>query len=165
MFVIHDAPAMAPASLTRASNRNAGASRDERGDTLVEILIAIVVIGIVGSAAFFSISFGATNSNSHRDFVTADQVLRNAAEATKEAVRTSCANGGTTYSVAYSALPAPDPAQTWHQYYEVNRHFTLPSDIANHACPAAAGPLAPQTLSVTLPSGVQKSLKIIVRAP
>ena len=144
-------------------------ARLERGETLIEILIAIIVIGIVGSAAFFAISIGATNSKSQRDFVTGDQLLRNSAEATKAAVRSACANGGTTYSVAYSTLPAPDPAQTWHQYYEVARKFTIPSDLTNQACPATTGSIATQTpavtLSVTLPSGVQKSLAIKVRRP
>ena len=135
----------------------------ETGETLVEILIAIVVIGIVGSAAFYAISVGAMSSKSQRDFVTADHLLRNSAEATKAAVRSACASGGPTYSVAYSALPAPDTSQTWHQYYETDRHFTLPTDIAN-PCP---GPTATPTvqLSVTMPSGTQKSVSIVVRSP
>ena len=143
-----------------------GADR-ERGDSLVEILLTIVVIGIVGSAAFYAISFGATNSKSHRDVVTADQLLRNSAEATKQAVRTSCANGGATYSVPFSTLPAPDPAQTWHQYYETDRSFALPADITNRTCPSSSGASATPTvpLSVTLPNGTTRSLSIVVRTP
>jgi prepilin-type N-terminal cleavage/methylation domain-containing protein len=144
------------------------ARRDrERGDTLVEILLTIVVIGIVASSAFYAISVGATNSRSHREFVTADHVLRNAAEETKAAVRASCTSAGATYSVAYSTLPAPDPAQDWHQYYEVDRNFTLPADAVNRACPTSSGADASPTvtLSVTLPSGTQESLSVVVRAP
>jgi type II secretory pathway pseudopilin PulG len=141
----------------------------EAGDTLVEILIAIVLIGIVASGSFFAISVGATSSKAQRDFVVADTVLRGAAEATKAVVRSACANGGATYSVAFSSLPAPDPTQTWHQYYEISRHFTLPADLTNQSCPPMTGLPAATTptvpLSVTLPSGTQKLLKIVVRTP
>lgn len=138
----------------------------ESGDTLIEIILAIVVIGIIGSAAFYTISFGATNSKSHRDFVIADQLLRNSAEATKSAVRSACASGA-TYSVAFSTLPAPVPTQTWHQYYEIDRQFTLPTDVANNPCPASSGAAATPTVavSVTLPNGTPKSLSIVVRKP
>src|SRR5262249_25408646 len=98
---------------------------------------------------------------------TADQLLRNSAEATKSAVRSDCGSAG-TYSVAFSALPSPDPTETWQQYY-VPLNFTLPTDITNQSCPPTSGPLTAQTpvvtLSVNLPDGIQKSLKIVLRAP
>jgi prepilin-type N-terminal cleavage/methylation domain-containing protein len=135
----------------------------EEGDTLIEILISIVVLGIVASAAFLVISIGATTSKGQRDFVTADALLRNSAEATKAAVRKDCSTGG-SFSVAYSALPAPDPAQTWLQYYQVTRDFILPADIANRTCPAPTeAPVI--ALSVTLPDGTLRPLSIAVRAP
>jgi prepilin-type N-terminal cleavage/methylation domain-containing protein len=167
LFVARDVPVNAPTPPKRARNRAAGVRKDrERGDTLVEILLTIVVIGIVGSAAFYTISFGATNSKSHRDFVTADQLLRNSAEATKAAVRSACISGG-NYSVAFSTLPAPAPAQPWHQYYETDRQFTLPADLTNTSCPTSSGATATPTvvLSVTLPDGTSRSLSIVVRRP
>jgi prepilin-type N-terminal cleavage/methylation domain-containing protein len=170
LSVARGAPSSPAPPLARGKRRAIGVRAErERGETLVEILITIVVIGIVGSAAFFAISVGATNSKSQRDFVTADQLLRNSAEKTKDVVRNACSNGGTTYSVAFSTLPAPDPTQTWHQYYEVARNFTLPTDLVNQPCPATTGPMASQVpvvaLSVTLPSGMQRSLSIVVRTP
>jgi type II secretory pathway pseudopilin PulG len=139
----------------------------ERGETLVEILLTIVVIGIVGSAAFYAISFGATNSKSHRDFVTADQILRNSAEATKTAVRTTCVGVGGNYSVPFSTLTSPEPSQNWHQFYETDRHFTLPADISNQSCPltTVAGGTPTVPLSVTLPDGRVRSLSLVVRRP
>lgn len=164
MLVTRHHPALATPAARRGRPDAVRRPRSrEAGDTLIEILLAIVVMGIIGSAAFYTISFGATNSKSHRDFVTADQVLRNSAEATKTAVRSACASGA-TYSVAFSTLPAPVPTQTWHQYYETDRNFTLPADLANTPCPgAAATPTV--TLSVNLPNGITRSLSIVVRKP
>lgn len=127
--------------------------RNEVGESLVEILIALVIIGIVVSALYASFATASTASKSHRDLVTADAVLRNSAEATKSAVRTSCSNGGTTYSVSYSA-----PAG-----------FTAPASVANQSCPpksvAEPSVLSPLTLTVTMPNGTQKTLSIVVRTP
>jgi len=147
---------------TRSGPVMTTSSDRERGETLVEILISIVVLGLIASASFYSISVGATSSKSHRDFVTADALLRDSAEATKAAVRTSCVPGGTTYSVPYSTLIAPD-GTTWLQYYQTSRHFTLPTDLTNPCPSATQAPVV--TLSIYLPDSTQKTLSIEVRTP
>ena len=124
-------------------------AHNEAGESLVEILIALVIIGIVVSALYASYATASTASKSHRDLVTADAVLRNSAEATKSAVRTSCATGP-NYSVTYSA-----PAG-----------FTPPANVTNQPCPSKVEPLtAPVTLTVTMPNGTAKSLSIELRTP
>jgi prepilin-type N-terminal cleavage/methylation domain-containing protein len=139
----------------------------ERGDTLVEVLISVVLVGIIASSIFYTITLGATSSKSQRDFVTADALLRNSAEATKNVVRTTCINGATTYSVAYSALPSPDSSQNWQQYYVTGQGFAIPADLTNAPCPAftAANTTRQVSLSVTLPSGATRALNIWVRSP
>ena len=62
--------------------------RNQRGDSLIEIIIAIVVIGLVVSAVVAAISTSENGSASHRELVTGDTVMRNYAEAVKQAVRT-----------------------------------------------------------------------------
>ena len=126
--------------------------RDERGETLVEIVIALVIIGAVVSAFFAALATSATASKSHRDLVTADAVLRDYAEATKSAVRSSCSGGGATYTVTY----APPT------------NFSV-NPLSGRACPPTTGTpdaMAPQVdLTVTLPNGHTKQLSIDVRTP
>ena len=127
--------------------------RDEAGDTLIEVIFAIVIIGLVSSALFAAYATGSTASNRTRDLTTVDAVLRNAAEATKTAVRAGCIGTGTTYSVHYDA-----PAG-----------FSAPSDINNASCPPRTGSITAQAPAVTLtaaaPNGASKSLIVVVRSP
>jgi prepilin-type N-terminal cleavage/methylation domain-containing protein len=121
--------------------------RTERGDTLIEIIIALVIIGGVVSAFFAAYGTSATASSAHRDLVTADAVIRGYAEETKDAVR-SCVAGG-EYTVMYapregfSVDPAPGTARP---------------------CPP---PESPERilLTITLPNGQERELEIVVRTP
>jgi prepilin-type N-terminal cleavage/methylation domain-containing protein len=127
---------------------------DERGDTLLEVLIALVIIGLVVGAFFASFTTASAASTQQRNLVTADGILRNYAEAVKTAVRDSC-NNFATYTPAYTS---PDAT------------FVLsPDPTTPQTCPPVSGPLAQQVptvhLSVTLPSGTTKSLDIAVRTP
>ena len=123
--------------------------RDERGETLIEIVIALVIIGLIVSSFFAAIATTASASRSHRDLVTADAALRNYAEAAKQAVRSTCnfANAGTApFTVNYSApgLTASSPGGL--------------------VCPAVSS-VRQIDVTATLPSGTQKHLSIDVRAP
>src|SRR4051794_11468339 len=78
---------------------------NERGDTLIEILIAIALIGLMMGALYASITLGASGSNKHKHLATADRVLRNFAEAAKTAARSSCTSSGARFTVGYT-VPA-----------------------------------------------------------
>jgi len=126
----------------------------EAGDTLVEILVAIVVIGITAIGSFFAISVGATTSKAQRDYVLADTVLRNAAEAVKQDARIDCtiANPQPLTIVYPSTLPA---------------NFTVTATgpgpaFATATCPSIAS-VSPITITVTLPDGTKKTLDVDVR--
>jgi type II secretory pathway pseudopilin PulG len=127
---------------------------DERGETLLEVVLAIVVISLVVGAFFASFTTASSASTKERELVTADGILRNYAEAVKTAVRDSC-NSFATYTPAYSS---PDP-----------KFVLSPDPTAPQTCPPVSGPLVQQVptvhLSVTLPSGTTKSLDIAVRTP
>jgi hypothetical protein len=111
------------------------------------------VIGAVGSAAFFAISFGATNSKSHRDFVTADDQLRNYAEAAKQAVRDKPCTGSSSgsFNVNYQ-MPADLVAQNWQL------------GATGLTCPDVTG-VQEVDITATLPDGTKKVLNIEVRSP
>ncbi len=78
-------------------------SNDESGDSLVEVLITLVIVGLIIGGFFTAITTTARASTAHRDLVTADAVLRDYAESTKLAVRAQCpGNAGAPFTVSYS---------------------------------------------------------------
>jgi type II secretory pathway pseudopilin PulG len=128
--------------------RNDHTRRDQRGTTLVEIVIALVILGGLVSTLLAALATASQGSKAHRDLVTADAALRDYAEAAKAAVKLSCAGaGGTaTYTVSYTP-----PAG-----------FTVNS-LGTRTCPASTS-VSQLDLSVTLPSGTVRSLSIKVRS-
>jgi type II secretory pathway pseudopilin PulG len=125
---------------------------DESGDTLLEIVIALIVISLVVGAFFATYTTQGSGSTAHRSLVTADGVLRAYAEATKSAVREQCAaSGATNFSVTSYTPPSG---------------FTV-NALSNQTCPPRATSLAwsPLTLTVTLPNTQTRSLELVVRSP
>jgi prepilin-type N-terminal cleavage/methylation domain-containing protein len=123
--------------------------RSEAGETLIEIIIALVIVGLVVSAYFATYSTSALASTSHRDLVTADGLLRGTAETIKGAIRRDCVTS-TTYTTTLPTVPA---------------NFSPPTVTPpGQNCPAATPP-QPVTITVQLPNGATKSLHIEVRSP
>jgi type II secretory pathway pseudopilin PulG len=125
---------------------------DESGDSLVEIVLALVIIGVVIGAFVATFSTGATASSSHRTIVTADVLLRNYAEQIKDATR-DCHPGDT-----YPSAPAEAPPAGFSLGLRA-RDAGDPS-----TCPPPDAPKA-LDLSVTLPNGNTRSMSIDVRSP
>ncbi len=123
---------------------------DERGDSLIEIIVAIVVIGLVVSAITAAISTSENGSVSHRQLVTGDAAMRNYAEAAKTAVRTSCTSSGATWSAAYPS-PGLPPG------YSVTA-------LSGQSCPSVTA-TATVGIHVQLPNGTAKTMDIVVRTP
>jgi type II secretory pathway pseudopilin PulG len=124
--------------------------REEAGDTLVEVIIALIIIGVVVSSFFASIATTATASKTQRDFVTADAALRDYAEAAKQAARDTCtsSNTGQAFTVSYTP-PAGSGISV------VGAGQTCPSPTSVNTV----------TITATLLNNVQRSLKINVRTP
>jgi hypothetical protein len=125
---------------------------DESGETLLEIVLALVVIALVVGAFFATYATQGSGSTAHRTLVTADGVLRAYAEATKSAVREQCAaSGATQFSVTSYSPPTG---------YAVN-------SLDNQSCPprATTSTWSPLTLTVTLPNSQTRSLQLVVRSP
>ena len=79
---------------------------NEGGETLVEILISIVIIGLVSGAIFATYATSATAAKSQRDFVTADAELRDYAEAIQGAAE-NCMAGAVFKVPAAPTTPYP----------------------------------------------------------
>ena len=117
--------------------------RNEAGETLVEIVLTIVIVGLAVAALLAGLGTAASASKSHRDLATADVVMRDYAEATKAIVRTC--TPGSTYSVSYTGTSG----------------FTPSAD--SYTCPPVSA-AAVRTLTVTWP-GHSKTMQIVVRTP
>ncbi|HET9730243.1 MAG TPA: type II secretion system protein [Acidimicrobiia bacterium] len=127
---------------------------DEAGETLLEIVLAMVIIGLVVSSFFASYATASTGSTAHRNIVTADGVLRNYAEAIKSAVRDTNAGCGAATPSTFTASYTPAAGFT----------VTASPGVAAQACPSISSVLL-EHLTVTMPNGHTSSLDIEVRTP
>ena len=122
--------------------------RSEAGETLIEILISIVLMGAVFAAFFSAIATTSTATKSHRYFVTADAVLRDYAETAKQATRDTCTSGNTGAAIPVTFTPPSG-------YSVAATGLTCPSLTTVNSV----------AITATLPNGVTKRLDIEVRTP
>ena len=116
------------------------------GETLIEILFTIVIIGLTFTSLFTSLATTGTAGNAQRISVQADIVMRNYAEAIKSATQTCVA--GVPYTVSYPAPPTGfSPSGT------------------GSTCPSPAGATQLLTLTVAVPSGPPVTMQITVTTP
>ena len=120
--------------------------RRDGGETLIEIVITVVITSITITALVSSLATTGSAGVAQRNRAAADTVIRNYAEATKQAAR-SCTVGG-TYSVDYTV---PDG-------------YTAVAEPADGACPDTSA-VKRITLTVTEPTGVFDSMQIAIRTP
>jgi len=123
--------------------------RTQAGDSLIEIILAVVVIGVVVSALLAAIVTNENGTTSHRELVTADNVLRNYAESIKTDVRRDCSVAGNVWTSTYVQRAG----------YPTNSLST-----ATRTCPAFSS-TQQIDLTVTTPGAVAKHLSIVVRTP
>lgn len=164
--------------------------RNDAGDTLIEVLIAIAVLGICIAALLAALMTAIRSSVEHRSLANIDAVLRSYAEAAKAQIElgsapiyqpcpsvTSATYAGTTISLP---ADAPQPPAGWsapfivgiqylHDTYNQNTQ-TNTSSGPDSVC--ASGPsCSPSpdyqllTVSVTGPDGSSQSLTVGLRDP
>ncbi len=121
--------------------------RGEAGDSLVEIVFAIVLIGIVAAGFFTAVMTSATASKAHREVTTADEVLRNYAEAAVQSARDTPADAG----ASGTAIPIDYVPPAGYQV-----------SATGLTCPDA-GSAQLVHITATTPVGVAKNLYIDVR--
>ena len=130
--------------------------RSESGETLLEIIMALVIIGLVISAYFATYSTSALGSASQRDLVTADGLLRRYAESIKAGIRHDCA----------PTAPAFTTPSTYTTTTSLPANFFSPVvSPPTLDCPSAVNAPTTVTITVQTPHGLTRSLKIEVRSP
>ena len=144
------------------------AHRDEAGDTLVEVLVALVVLSLCGLALLLTFSTSITASVEHRSLATLDTVLRSATESATAQIQqqsgaqfSSCAtpsfyNSNLTLSVPPGYTVVVTSVQYW-----TGTSFTA----IGTSCPS--GSLQPQLLTMTASAanGVSDALSFVVGDP
>lgn len=119
---------------------------DDGGETLVEILLTVVIVGLTVTALVSSLGNAGNAGNVQRSSVQIDTVMRNYAEATKVAVQGCVA--GSTYVVSY--LPPTG--------------FTVAAQPTGGACPPVSATTLVR-LDVGGPLGLHQSMQISLRTP
>lgn len=123
----------------------------DEGESLVEIVVALVLIGLVVSALMAGLATAARASKSQRDLVLMDTVMRSYAEAIKHQVREDCYPPDTP-GLAYNLIPYAPPAGI----------FIVQSPVIQ-SCPTTA---ANRTLDLSVTKGsLQRTMSIEIRKP
>ena len=128
-------------------------ARRDSGETLVEVLCTMVILGIAIAALLAGLSTTVLSSSRHRDTATANTLLRSYAEGLKQVTRTN-------YIDCYASYPVPETA------YSLPSGWAIPTNQTVNPCPG--GPLSDVgtqqvTVNVVTPRGVTKTLDIWVR--
>jgi hypothetical protein len=124
--------------------------KNDEGVALVEIVIAIVLLGGAIAALMGAITTATMGSKTHRDLATQDTVVRSYAEAVKREVRETCTVGGTFSMASYTPPAGYTPT------------------VSSTNCPSAVSGTdgAPVlTVTVTGPTGTVKTMNVAVRIP
>lgn len=129
--------------LRRAERRT---DRRDAGETLVEIVLTVVIIGVAVTALVSALATTATASTTNRSTVDADTVMRNLAEAIKDAAL-ECVDGA---PIAVDYTPPVG--------------FVATTTPVNALCPAVTDTRR-LVLDVDGPSGVHQHMEIEVRTP
>ena len=155
--------------------------RSEAGDTLVEVLMALVVVGIAATAILLAFATSISGSGTHRNAATLDTMLRTAAAEVTSAIQQQSSSefancsGANTVNTTPGSIPLPNnplPAPQYTatitavQYWNPSTYsFTAPQAPAT-SCPVGASATGPQQLTVTVSyNGASQSITTVVQDP
>ncbi|HLX88927.1 MAG TPA: prepilin-type N-terminal cleavage/methylation domain-containing protein [Acidimicrobiales bacterium] len=153
----------------QATNRS---THHEHGDTLIEVLIAVVIIAIAAAALLGGLTTALTASGEHKGLSVDDTLLKSYAEAAKQQIEISQSVAFTqctpsTYAIAYT-VPAQFStytvaAQSVTFWNSGSKSF---STTCNHVKPDEGIQLI--TVTATAPQaagGYTQTLSFVVRDP
>ena len=156
--------------------------RSEAGDTLIEILITLTVIGIGATAILLAFATSISGSGQERTAASFDTLLRTAAaEVTSDIQQQSSTlfatcSGAYTVNTTSGSIPLPNAqytatiasAQYWQTSGAGAYSFTSQAAPTNSGCPANVGtsPPGPQQLTIQVTGGGRsESITTVVQDP
>ena len=143
--------------------------RGQVGETLLESLLAILILSLVAIAAYSGLRTAMTMSVRHKESAVAETMLRTAAERVQDPTSVYVPRAGCPGAGSYTGLPT----RSGYGPIDVDvRFWTPPTDVAvptlqtqfAGTCPASDPGLQAIDLSVTTPSGRTEHLEIVKRA-
>ena len=146
--------------------------RSELGDSLVEVLLAIVVVSIGALAIMAAFATAITGTTAHRNFTTFDTMLRTASSEVSSLIAQQPASNFANCSGAYQYATAGSipltgsySARVTSVAYWNGNGFTTPQAPAQ-SCPTGALPNSPQQLTVSVSyKGTTSSITTVVDDP
>jgi len=164
-----------PGWATGAPRRDdaAEARRGDTGDTLIEVLISLLVLGITVVSLLVAFSTAFSASATHRNLAVTDTVLRSVSEQvysafqqTTTTVFTGCPNATTSYydSALASALTPPTPYDSTYSGSITNVSYWSGSNFSLTSSTCTNGTTDPEqlTLLVVGPRGASESATFVV---
>jgi len=143
----------------------------DRGDTLIEILIALAIIGITVTALLGALMTAIASSAVHRSLANLDTVLRSNAEEAKYVIELQPSawfqNGATITSSTYNGNPIPFSTPSGYKVVFTGIQYWNGSTDqfdASYISPADETGYQLLTLRATAPSGVSETLSVGLRS-
>jgi type II secretory pathway pseudopilin PulG len=125
--------------------------RKDIGETLVEVMLAIVIIGLTVTGLLSGLATAGNAGNVQRISVQADTYMRNYADAIKAAAAQQCVDGKAKFTVSYQP--------------PVESKFEVLGAAVNECPSIDAKTLQLTKLTVVGPRGFQDHMEIKVRTP
>jgi Tfp pilus assembly protein PilV len=140
------------------------AAADDRGESLIEVLVSIVILGVCVVAIGSGVALSVKMSAIHRNQAVAAAFLHNYAE-TVQSGYAGCTSS-TTPNYA-SGLATPTTGGTWTVSQTSIKYWDSSALVFSASCPAAGDPgLQQVTLNLANANGlVSESLVVTVRKP
>ena len=165
----------------RRSVRTTGLVAPEAGDTLIEVLISMAILGITISALLGALLATITSASEHRSLASLDTVLRSYAEQLKYGVQlqgtsswfTQCAtvSSSTTSPPQYEGHTITPSNQPPSAHYSVVitgiKYWNNSTNLFDPTCSAPGDQSGFQlvTFQATAPNGLTEPLSVGVRTP
>jgi type II secretory pathway pseudopilin PulG len=155
--------------------------RPETGDTLIEVLISIAILGITITALLGALLTTITSASEHRSLASLDTVLRSYSEQLKYDVQLQGTSSWFTQCATVSSPTTSPPQYQGHTIIPLRQppsaHYSVvilaikywndSTNVFDTACSAPGDQSGFQlvTFQVTAPNGVAEPLSVGVRTP
>ena len=149
-----------------ASGREAVLPRRDAGTTFLEIMVAIVLLGMVVVGILAAMRTGVIASSTSREVAKVETALLNASDRVSRAPLKCAEDGYVPYVEAAVASWEGDGAATvsvWHLQYDPDSGVFAPSTWVSSPCPASGSAQVQRiTITITGPDrGVSRSMDVI----